>query len=176
MSQGVKIEGFIFKKTSLLNRDLIITVFCRELGRIRILAKGIKKLTSRRGPHIETGNLINAVLSKNKDYYFLQETNLISGFSQIKKNQLKFQCLYLFLLVLEKLLPENQKEEKMYKLFKSFMIDLSNKDNYQTMMTDYLNNTASLLGYQEKNKNKNLIEITAFIEEIINEKLPSFNI
>lgn len=176
MSQGVKIEGFIFKKTSLLNRDLIITVFSRELGRIRVLAKGIKKLTSRRSPHIETGNLINAVLSKNKDYYFLQETDLISGFSQIKKNQSKFQCLYLFLFILEKLLPENQKEEKMYKLFKSFMIDLSKRDDYQLIMTNYLNNTASLLGYKEKNKDKDLTGITAFIEEIINEKLPAFNI
>lgn len=176
MSQGVKIEGFIFKKISLLNRDLIITVFSRELGRVRILAKGIKKLTSRRGPHIETGNLISAVLSKNKEYYFLQETSLISGFSQIKKNQSKFQCLYLFLFVLEKLLPESQKEEKMYKLFKSFMVNLSKGDNYRKIMTDYLNNTTSLLGYQEKNKSKDLIEISAFIEEIINEKLPSFNI
>lgn len=176
MSQDVKIEGFIFKKTSLLNRDLIITVFCRELGRVRVLAKGIKKLTSRRSPHIETGNLIKAVLSKNKDYYFLQETALISGFSQIKKNQPKFQCLYLFLFILEKLLPENQKEEKMYRLFKSFMVDLSKRDDYQAIMTDYLNNTASLLGYQEKNRDKDLIEITTFIEEIINEKLPAFNI
>lgn len=176
MSQGVKIEGFIFKKTSLLNRDLTITIFCRELGRIRVMAKGVKKLTSRRGPHIETGNLINAVLSKNKDYYFLQETNLISGFSQIKKNQSKFQCLYLFLFILEKLLPENQKEEKMYRLFKSFMVDLSKRNDYKKIMTDYLNNCISLMGYQENDKDKGLIEMTAFIEEIINEKLPSFNI
>ena len=176
MSQGVKVEGFIFKKTSLLNRDLTITIFSQELGRVRVFAKGIKKLTSRRSPHIETGNLINAVLSKNKDYYFLQETSLISGFSQIKKNQSKFQCLYLFLFVLEKLLPENQKEEKMYRLFKSFMINLSKREDYQIIMTDYLNNTVSLLGYQEKDKIKDLIEITAFIEEIINEKLPAFNI
>jgi DNA repair protein RecO (recombination protein O) len=176
MNQGVKIEGFIFKKISLLNRDLVITVFSRELGRVRVFAKGIKKLTSRRGPHIETGNLINAVLSKNKEYYFLQETNLISGFSQIKKDQSKSQCLYLLLFILEKLLPENQKEEKMYKLFKSFMIDLSKRNDYQVMMTDYLNNTVSLLGYQEKNKDKDFIEVTTFIEEIINEKLPAFNI
>ena len=140
------------------------------------MAKGIKKLTSRRSPHIETGNLINAVLSKNKDYYFLQETNLISGFSQIKKDQSKFQCLYLFLFILEKLLPENQKEEKMYKLFKSFMIDLSKGVDYQIMMTDYLNSTTSLLGYQEKDSNKDLLGITSFIEEIINEKLPAFAI
>lgn len=176
MSQGVKIEGFIFKKTSLLNRDLIITVFCRELGRVRILAKGIKKLTSRRSPHIETGNLIKAVLSKNKDYYFLQETALISGFSQIKKNQSKLQSLYLFLFILEKLLPENQKEERIYKLLKSFMISLSKRNDYKIIITDYFNKTVSLLGYQEKNKDKDLVEITAFIEEIINEKLPAFNI
>ena len=176
MSRSVKTEGFIFKKTPLLNHDLIITVFSREFGRIRVLAKGIKKLTSRRSPHIETGNLINAVLSKNKDYYFLQETSLISGFSQIKKNQSKLNCLYLFLFVLEKLLPENQKEEKMYKLFKSFMIDLSKRDDYQEMTVNYLNNTASLLGYQEKDKNKDFMEITAFFEETINEKLPRFNI
>ena len=56
------------------------------------------------------------------------------------------------------------------------MINLSKREDYQIIMTDYLNNTVSLLGYQEKDKIKDLIEITAFIEEIINEKLPAFNI
>ncbi len=64
----------------------------------------------------------------------------------------------------------------MYRLFKSFMISLSKRDDYKVIMTDYFNKTASLLGYQERDKDKDLIEITAFIEEIINEKLPAFNI
>ena len=42
----------------------------------------------------------------------------------------------------------------MYRLFKSFMVNLSKREDYQIIMTDYLNNTVSLLGYQEKDKIK----------------------
>lgn len=171
MPRTFKTEAIVFKKNGLLNKDIIITFFSRELGKIRVLAKGIKKITSRRLPHTETGNLLKIVIYKKNERFFLQETQLLSAFSQIKNNQKKINFLYYFLFVLEKMLPENQKEEPIYILTKHYMIDLAKNNIEKDKITAYLNQLLFKLGYLHTNKS--FYEINLLIQEIINEKIPS---
>ncbi|MCX7880938.1 MAG: DNA repair protein RecO [Patescibacteria group bacterium] len=173
MSKVVKTEAIVFKKTSLLNKDLRITLLTKEWGKINVFAKGAKKITSRRLPHLETANLINAFISKKEIYFYLQETELISGFIKIKKEPKKMSYLYFIFFVLEKILPENEKEPKIYQLTKSFLVDLSQKDFFnKETMTDYLNQFLKILGYIKKKID--FEELCLQIEEIINQKLPFF--
>lgn len=172
MTKSVKSEGIILKKKGLLNKDYLVTIFSKEQGKIRVFAKGIKKITSRRLSHIETGNLIQTILSSKNDRFYLQETKLISGFAKIKDSQEKVNYLYQFFFVLERLLPENQKEFNIYQLTKRFLIKLSKDDFSENDLTQFINELMRKLGYTKKNLSFN--ELKQTIEEIISEKLPSF--
>ncbi len=172
MIRSLKTEAIVLRKKDLLNKDVLISFFTENLGRLTVFAKGVKKITSRRSPHLQTGNLINVLISHKNDRFYLQESQLISGFSELKKDEDKVKQLYLFLFVLDRLLPENQKEERVYNLTKRFLINLSlpaGKDRLGLLY--YLNKLMSLLGYLHQAKNFN--ELKFFIEEIINEKIPS---
>jgi len=172
-SRGVKTEAVVLKKRDLLNKDVLISLFSEELGRLTVFAKGIKKITSRRSPHLQTGNLINILVSHKNDHYFLQESQLISGFSELKKVDDKVGQLYSFLFVLDRLLPEQQKETKIYNLTKNFLIDLS-KPSSKPVIIEYLTETMKLMGYLDKKVGQT--ELKSLIEEIINEKIPPLNI
>lgn len=175
MSRTFKTEAAVLRKRSLLNKDLIITLFTEKYGKINVIAAGIKKITSRRLPHTQTGNLIKAVIYKKGERFYLQETQLISAFSQIKNNSKKIESLYHSFFVLERLLPENQRESPVYNLTKKFLINLSAAiaDN-RLILLKYLNRLMRLLGYAKEEKS--LAELQLIIEEIIYEKIPSFNI
>jgi DNA repair protein RecO (recombination protein O) len=169
-SRSFKIEAFVLKKKSLLNKDVLISLFTQDLGRLTVFAKGVKKITSRRSPHLQTGNLINVLLNNRNDHYYLQESQLVSGFSELKKEESKVRQLYSFLFVLERLLPEQQKEIKIYNLTKNFFIDLSKYNKKETIILKYLTQVMKLLGYLDKDVSK--AELISLIEEIINEKIP----
>lgn len=174
-----KTEAIIFKKKDLLNKDLLITFFTKEKGKINILAKGIKKITSKRLSCIQTGNLVQLVIEKRKDFYYLSEISLISGFLKIKENKNKLKFLYQYLIILDKLLPENQKELVVYNLTKKFLIDLSkkealNSDSLKKLFTIYLNKILSTLGYI--NKNYSFKELMLIIEDLVNDRIISFDI
>ncbi|KKQ02182.1 MAG: repair protein RecO protein [Candidatus Roizmanbacteria bacterium GW2011_GWA2_36_23] len=169
--QTIKSEAIVLRKRNLPNQDLIINLFTKDKGRLTVFAKGIKKITSRRLSHSQTGNLVNAVIYKRNDYSYLQETNLVSAFSQIKTNKQKTNCLYFMLFVLDRLLPENEKEEQIYDIVKRFLIELSNsKENNRQFINRYLNKIMMVLGYLHEIKP--LEQLTYLIEGIINEKLP----
>lgn len=169
-SRSLKTEAIVLKKKDLLNKDVLISVFSQDLGRLTLFAKGIKKITSHRSPHLQTGNLINVLVSHKNDHYYLQESELVSGFSELKKNEKKVNNLYSFLFVLERLLPEQQKETKTYNLTKNFLIDLSKSVKPDIVTFQYLTDIMMQLGYLDQKVS--YPELKSLIEEIINEKIP----
>jgi len=174
MPKTIKTEAIVLRKRNLLNKDRLITFLSKEKGKINVFAKGIRKITSRRQPHIQTGNLITVLLSEKNGRYYLQETTLISGFSKIKDSEIKHDPLYTMLFVLERILPENQQEDRVYELTKQFLIELSESEEFTTIrLTYYLNLLMQILGYIHTGKP--LSDLRQEIEEIIHEKIPSLD-
>jgi len=174
MANILKTEAVVLKKRLLLNQDLLVVLFSESQGKIVVIAKGARKITSKRLPHLETANLINVILNKRKERLYLQESRLISGFSQLKADEKKVTDLYQFFYVIEKLLPENQKEEQVYHLVKLFLIEMSKSKETRGLLTDYFNQLLKILGYIKKNYSQE--QLQEIISDLIDEKISSFNI
>ncbi len=173
MSRIFKTEAIVLRQRHRLKKDTIVTLFTQRYGRLKVFAFGIKKITSRRLSHLQTGNLVTALIYKKDGHFYLQETQLLSGFSQIKNNQQKISYLYFFLFVLDRLLPEGQKEGLIYQWAKKFLITLSKEPNFNNLiLNQYLNKTLMLLGYLKEEKSFD--EACLLIEELIHEKIPYF--
>lgn len=170
MRRTLKSDAVVLKKNNLLDKSRLVTLFTKDLGKIRAFAFGVRKITSRRLGALETGNLIKIEAYKKGDRFYLQETVLLSGFYKIKINPDKHKFMYVFLYLLDKLLPEEEKDEKVFDLTKSFFKTLSEKVFVQSDLDKYLNDLIYLLGFSdEKLKQEKLYKT---IEHIINAKLP----
>lgn len=167
----VATEGFILKKRDYRESDEIITMFTREFGKVRIFAKGIKKITSRRSPHIQTGNYLSCILTKRDDLFFLHETSLRSGLSLVKDYHGSINYLYQFFFILDRLLPEQEPEEQVYQALTAFCKELSfNRQFSQQEMNQYIREILVVLGhgYDETEDSR----IVAFAEKVMQEKVP----
>ncbi len=173
MPRRLKTEAIVLKRKELLNKDIVYTLLTAELGRVKATAKGVKSLTSKRSPHLQTGNLISVVLYKKEDFFYLQETDLKSGFSDIKKRAEKMSYLYFIFFVVDRLVPENQNEFEVFNLVKKFIIDLSKRKAINiTILEKYLSLLLIKLGYI--NERGKIDELRSTIEGLINEKLSLF--
>ncbi len=173
MKRRTETEAIVIKKRELLNKDVLVTLFTSDMGKITAIAKGARTLSSRRAPHLQTGNLINAMLYNKGDIHYLQETSLISGFSQIKAESPKMSLTYFFLHIVDKLTPEGQKEADVYVLIKRFLVDLS-KSSVESIegIEIYLNKLLIALGYSTTHVP--LSQLRLQIEELTGEKLKLF--
>jgi len=169
-----KTEAIVLKKKNLLGKDNVISLFTEAQGKLSVFAKGIKKITSKRLSDSETGNLIKVIIYRSHDRFYLQDTRLISLFSQIKKSRQKVSYLYFFLYLLDRLLPENQKEEAAYLSTKKFLIMLSKKNLSEEDLIHHINILLGLLGYDSKSET--LSQLSDTIQSITNEKLPFFTV
>lgn len=165
-----KIEGFVLKKKNLLQDDVLLTLFTREFGKIMAIAKGARRFSSRRAAHLQTGNLITARLSTYHEMRYIQSTDLISAFSAVRVQE-RMEILYLFLYILDRLLPPEQQEDGIYKTTRIFFIKLSKETaSPQMILQDCLQSVLVDSGYVEERLA--LHELLDIVEQNIDAKLP----
>jgi len=174
MRHLLKTEALLLNKKPLLEKNILLTLLTKDLGKIKAFTFGVKKITSRRLSYFSNGNLLRIILEKKNDRFYLKEVSLISGFLSIKEDQKKWSAFYLYFYILERILPENLKDEKNYQLTLNFLIDLSRKQMSLDDLNFYLNFLLKNLGYL--NKNQSFKENINTIQEIIDEKLPEFTL
>ena len=169
----IETDAIVIKEKRLLKNDSLVTLFTKKLGKIKVVTKGVKKITSRRLSHIDTGNLIKAFLYQKKDVYYLQQTLLRSSFSLLKVNQVKIKCLFFVLFLLDRLLPENQEENKIYFLTLNYLSQLARQRESFKNLLNYSNQLSFHLGYGKKFADFNSLKI--FIQETISEEIPTID-
>lgn len=171
MVRTIKTDALVLRKRSLLDKDILLTFLTKDFGKVFAIAKGVKKITSRRSAHTQTGNLVTIELYARGETYYLQNTNIISAFSQIKNNPVKMNYLYRFIFILDRTLPEQQAEPEIYALAVKFLIFVSKAQSISPdEFARYLQDLMRVLGYGAEEKS--LSDIIRKIEEIIHEKIP----
>jgi len=173
MPRFYKDEGIVLKKKNLLNDDKLITIFSKNHGRLILFGKGIRKIISRRISHLETGNLIKFSFYKKESYCYLRETDIVYGYSKIKRSDKKINLLYLVFLILSKILPENQKEQLIFSKTLHMLKELNNRDDFgMTDVKRFLNDILILGGYINKEKLKDAsFDPIHFIEGLLHQRI-----
>ncbi len=173
MTRALKSEGFVLRKMSLPSKDAIFVLLSKDYGKIRVFAKGVKKITSRRLPHLQTGNLIHFATHEYHTSLYVESTSLISGFTTIKNDPERVRAMYALLFLLERLLAENQPEPDIYITVKTFMVRLAKEnDGSKKLIVEYANKILTKLGYI-----RDLLswhETMSLVEDLINERMPEF--
>jgi DNA repair protein RecO (recombination protein O) len=169
--KNITVEGIVLKKFDYKEADEIITVFSKELGKVKFFAKGVRKISSKRQPHLQTGNFVVCNLNKVGEMFFVQSTFLRSGLSTLKSSEKGVEYMYRFCFLLDRLLPELEQEESVYFLTLDFFKDLARNvsfDNY--LLNSYMANLLMLLGHGVDYNYQG--DLSLYTEQIINEKIP----
>ncbi len=173
MPNIIQTEAIVLRKIELLEQDSMVTFFSKELGKIVCIAKGIRKFTSRRASHLQTGNLVDLILHSRNDYYYISQSNLISAFSAIKADPVKLDLLYKYLFIVDRLSPEREPEPQLYK---EIIRELTKLSKSHVVKMEFFNEFCKkimfFLGYQDNNEQN--IGVIDQIQEIISERIPQY--
>ena len=146
MRKEFKTLGVVLKKKRLKDKDLLVILLTKERGKLPLLAKGVQKITSRRLSHLDTGNLIRARISEKNDFFYLSETNLVSGFSSIKESFEKATNFFLILKIFEKIAPEAQEDKE---LFQFLLREIKNIDKGKFSKESFLLDLSRISGVEK---------------------------
>ncbi len=123
--QGFRVEGVILRRRNLGEADRILTVFTHQRGKITVLAKGVRRITSRRGGNVELLNRSIMYLHPAKSFLILTEASVLDTYDKLKSNLTLSTYAFHIIELIDKLTAENQPNELLYELLVNLLQRLS---------------------------------------------------
>lgn len=169
-----KTEGIILKRSDFGEADRLLTIFTKHDGKIRVIAKGVRKTTSRKGPSLELFNHVQVFVARGKNLDIITEAEVINSFSKFRKNLKKVACAYQACELVDKLTAEQAENKEVLDLLKDYLLQISDQrpatSNQQFSLT-----LLTFLGFWPKGKFAEDIDLEKYIESLIERKLSSKN-
>ncbi|HEY4694621.1 MAG TPA: DNA repair protein RecO [Candidatus Nanoarchaeia archaeon] len=110
-------EAVVLKRRDFGEADRLVTFFTKRKGKVVALAKGVRKVTSRRAPNIELLNHVRIFLHETKGLPILTEAEEVESFKNLKGDLRKLSISYLVLELVDQFFDEGQKSEEIFDLF-----------------------------------------------------------
>ncbi|MEL0273267.1 MAG: DNA repair protein RecO, partial [Pontimonas sp.] len=142
-------DDAIVLRTHLLGEsDKIVTLLGRSRGKIRAVAKGIRKTSSRFGARLEPFNQVDALFYEGKSLDIIQQAETLSSHSQaIGKDYGKYTCAMVMVETADKL-TEHDYQPAHYSLLLGGLRALAAGDHESGLIVDsYLLRALALSGW-----------------------------
>ncbi len=149
--------GIIFKKEDRGEADQLFTVYTKEFGKLEILGKAIRKISSKLRSGAEIFYLSEIEFIQGKSHKTLTDAILIEKFENLKSNLNKLKIAYKISQVLDDLVSGQEPDERIWQLLnetfgKLNKLEISNP-KLELLYYYFFWNLVSLLGYQPEIKN-----------------------
>lgn len=171
--RSYKVEGIILKRSNRGEADKILTVFTRSLGKIRVIAKSVRKINSRKGGNVELFNQVSLYLVKGKVIDIVVEATVINSFGSWRSDLKKIGIAYYLCELVDKMLMEGQENNHIYQLLLDALTTL-NKARLSQLILDFERKLLIELGFGvPKELETSPKSLRAYIEEITEKKINS---
>jgi len=154
--------GFILKKVDRGETNQLFTIFTKDFGKLEILGKAIRKISSKLRLGTELFYLSEIEFIQGKAYKTLTDVILIENFPILKKDLERLPIAYRISEVLDNLIKGQEADEKIWNLLLETFKRLNNYTLYPKTYTliyyYFLWNLLSILGYQPELYNCSLCQ------------------
>lgn len=175
LGKTFKTEGIILKRSNFGEADRILTVFTKHCGKISVLAKGVRKTTSRKGGNLELFNQVVIFAAKGKNLDIVTEVEVINSFKDWRTDLKKVAVAYQLCELVDKLSAEGVENDDVYCLLINSFTNLSPITNYQSLVTNFELSLLQFLGYWPRGRPVGNTNLDLYIEDLINRKLKAKN-
>lgn len=142
-SEGIVLKAYNFRETS-----RIITFFSKDFGKLKLLAKGIRKPGSKFGASLELFTHSSVIFYKKetKEIYTLSDSHIIHSFDRLRSNLVSFILASNILNFLSAATPTEEPNPQLFTL--SLLTFRLIEDHPKVMLLwGYLIKALALLGY-----------------------------
>lgn len=116
MSRNHSDVGIIVKRVNVGESDKLVTMMTKDSGKVALVAKGIRKIQSRRKGHLELFNHVRFSYFKGDGLGLVTEVEALEVFDDVVQVWEPLGQAYHMCEIVDRLLPEHEPNEYIYRL------------------------------------------------------------
>ena len=149
----VSIEAIVLRHTEFGEADRLIILFSRYQGKIRTIAKGIRKIKSRKAGHLEPFTQSKLLLARGRDFWIITQAESINPHLKLKDDLLLTAYGSYILELVERFMSEEIENPALYNLLSITLQRLERDENTDTVIRYFEIKLLDLLGYKPELQN-----------------------
>ena len=132
--------------------DRILVIFSKKYGKISLIAKGVRKLNSRKRGHLEVFSWLKFSAAKGKNLDILTEAEIINTFPKVRDDLKKVAVAYFLMEVVGRVTRENERNEELYSHILATLRALKTSEALKKLRKDFVYQTLVLIGFWPRGK------------------------
>ena len=146
-AEGIVLRSMVYRETS-----KIVTLFTKEFGKVKVIAKGARKPKSKFGASLEPLTRTQIVFYRKErgGLYTLSEGDVMDSYSNLRRSLLAFSWGSVVLEFLDRANPYESANPRLYLLSRTTLKELNQtkrKNSLSTLVSAFLTKALGLLGY-----------------------------
>lgn len=125
-------NGIVLNSREVGESDRIYTIFTMEAGKIRVLGKGVRKINAKLAGFLEPLTQAEIFISRGKGLGQISGSIIENSFLNIRSNWELAKNVFAVFKLADKLIPEQQKDEKIFQLLLNFLETLEKLSGEKT--------------------------------------------
>src|SRR5512143_3973165 len=84
--RSFRLEALVLRHSDLGEADRLLVLYTREQGKVRAIAKGVRKITSRKAGHLEPFTYVRLQVSSGRDLLLVTQADTIQAYAPIRED------------------------------------------------------------------------------------------
>lgn len=168
-------DGIIIKRRELGESDKLLTVLTPHQGKITVLAKGIRKIRSRRAAHLELFNRVLLTIRYGKSLDLVTEAEVKESYGTIRNDLTRVAYAYRMVEEIDRLCPEKQAHPEIFSLLVDTLQHLNQPGAYtwEALTDEFTLRVLRDLGYLTGQQQLPRVQLRQYIESITERSMHS---
>ncbi len=142
------LEAVVLRHSDWGEADRLLWLFTREFGKLRAVAKGVRRARSRKAGHLEPFTRVNMLLSHGRDLPVITQVDTIDPYLALKEDLMRMTCASYLIELLDRFTYEEGPNQALYRLITESLTRLCQPNNLDLVTRYYEMRLLDNLGFR----------------------------
>ncbi len=146
--RSLKVEGIVLRHRDWGESDRMLTLFTRELGKVQALAKGVRKVRSRKAGHVEPFSRVTMLLARGRSFYILTQAEAVNLHSALRDDLILIGYASYIVELLDRFTHDEEQQNLFYRLLANSLARLNRGHDPKLVTRYYEIHALDFVGYR----------------------------
>jgi DNA repair protein RecO (recombination protein O) len=150
--RSFRAEGIVIKHKDYGEADRMLTVYTRQKGKVRALGKGVRKVRSRMGGHLEPFTWVSLLLAAGRHWYVVSQAEAKDTYAALREDLEVMGYASYVVELLDKFTYEDEENVNLFRLLSKTLERLNQGEDPLLVVRYYEIRLLELLGFRPELK------------------------
>lgn len=146
--RSYRTEAIILRRLNLGEADRLLTAFSLENGKVRLVAKGVRRPRSRKAGHLELASRVEMMVARGRELDIVTQAQVIDSYPRLREDLERFAHASYALELLDRSTVDREVNKGLYRLLMNTLGRLDAGANSASALRHYELQLVELIGYR----------------------------